>query len=98
MPDDLSDRHVPHCVQKGLSTRTAATVSLLSLLLSRPPSCHRGEICWWEKFNRATGLKSPLHFIVQVVRENKHLPVDGISPSRQTLFVPAGWLVFPSTF
>lgn len=43
MPDDLSDRHVPHCVQEGLSQRTAALMPLRSLLLSRSPPCHRGE-------------------------------------------------------
>ncbi|TMS19397.1 Sodium- and chloride-dependent GABA transporter 2 [Larimichthys crocea] len=41
-PDDLGDRHVPHCVSASLSSRAAAAVSLLCLLLSRPPSCHRG--------------------------------------------------------
>lgn len=46
VPDDLSDRHVPHCVPKSLSSRTAATLSLLCLLLSRPPPCHRGENYW----------------------------------------------------
>lgn len=43
MPDDLSDRHVPHCVQEGLSQRTAAPMSLRSLFFSRPPPRHRGE-------------------------------------------------------
>lgn len=43
VPDDLSDRHVPHCVQEGLSQRTAALMPLRSLLLSRSPPCHRGE-------------------------------------------------------
>lgn len=43
VPDDFSDRHVPHCVSKSLSSRTAATLSLLCLLLSRSPSRHRGE-------------------------------------------------------
>lgn len=43
MPDDLGDRHVPHCVQEGLSQGTAALVSLRSLLFSRPPPRHRGE-------------------------------------------------------
>lgn len=43
MPDDLSDGHVPHCVQEGLSQRTAALVSLHSLLFSRSPPRNRGE-------------------------------------------------------
>lgn len=43
MPDDLSDGHVPHCVQEGLSQRTAALVSLHGLLFSRSPPRNRGE-------------------------------------------------------
>lgn len=47
VPDDLGDRHVPHCVSASLSSRAAAAVSLLCLLLSRPPSCHRGAKSLW---------------------------------------------------
>lgn len=43
VPDDLCDRHVPDRVSKSLSTRAAAALSLLCLLLSWPPSRHRGE-------------------------------------------------------
>lgn len=41
--DDLSDRYVPQCVSKSLSSRIAAALPLLRLLFSRPPPRHRGE-------------------------------------------------------
>ena len=43
VPDDISDGHVSHSVSKTLSSGAAAPGSLLCVLLSRPPTRHRGE-------------------------------------------------------